>query len=96
MGEEGRTRLEMGTGEGEGIERIPQNAHREHPAGWELACAACHGKERVREYDVVCAFGTSWINKALDTVSDEERAGRGVMRGNELVRNSTCALILDG
>ena len=40
-GEEGgRTPLEMDTGEGEkrqGIDRIPGNAHREHPAGWELA-----------------------------------------------------------
>ena len=29
-------------------------------------------------------------------MSDEEHARRGVMRGNELVRNSTCVLVLDG
>ena len=49
-GEDGRTPLEMDTGEGEkrqGIERIPGNAHREHPAGWELADVACRGKEHV-------------------------------------------------
>ena len=54
---------------------------------------ACRGKEHVRECNVVCAFGTSWINQALNAVSDGQHARRGVMRGKELVRNSTCVLV---
>ena len=45
---------------------------------------------------MVCAFGASWINQALNAVSDEEHVRRRVMRGNELVRNSTCALVRGG
>ena len=45
---------------------------------------------------MVRTFGTSWINQALNAVPDEEHARRGAMRGNELFRNSTCALVLGG
>jgi len=57
---------------------------------------ACRGKEHVRECNVVRTFGTSWINQDLNAVPDEEHARRGATRGNELVRNSTCALVLGG
>jgi hypothetical protein len=54
-------------------------------------------KEQVRE----CKVGVR-LRHFLDkpgprcSVSDEEHARRGVMRGNELVRNSMCALVLGG
>jgi hypothetical protein len=38
--------------------------------GGSWPCATCHRKEHVRWRNVACAFGTSWINQALDAVSD--------------------------
>jgi len=55
-------------------------------------------EEHERGCNVVCGFGTSWINQALnaDVRRGARAARRGVMRGNEPVKNSTCALVLGG